>query len=204
MPSADAPGQAVDEQVQPEPVVDDVEAGRGVGARPHEACGQALDPSRAVDHTRIPGRPRDDGLHMGESARMDEVARLVGERYGPLARNEVVVAAPEHAAELAAYAELLPVLDDATFVAVAAEAIAESARVATAGDAQHVHARHAMVRAEAVLRHVEAGHAAHCPGVRLYALAYARAVRDTRLDKAPPAAPACTCGALAVAPARAS
>lgn len=135
---------------------------------------------------------------------MQDVARLVGERYGPLARNEVAVAAPEHAAELAAYAELLPILDDATFVVVAAEAIAESAGAAAAGDAQHVHARHAMVRAEAVLRHVEAGHAASCPGVRLYALAYARAVQDTHLDPVQPVSPECSCEALRMEPPRAS
>lgn len=141
---------------------------------------------------------------MGQTARMEDVARLVGERYGALARNEVLVAEPEHAAELAAYAELLPILDDATFVVVAAEAIAESAGVVVADGNQHVHARHAMVRAEAFLRHVQAGHAAQCPAVRLYGLAYARAVRDTHLDPAPPATPECTCGALAAAPPRAS
>ncbi|GEN81156.1 hypothetical protein N867_01175 [Actinotalea fermentans ATCC 43279 = JCM 9966 = DSM 3133] len=141
---------------------------------------------------------------MGQTGRMSDVARLVEARYGALARNEVAVAGPEHAAELAAFAELLPILDDATFVVVAAEAIAASAGAASADGAQHVHARHAMVRAEAVLRHVDAGHAAHCPGVRLYALAYARAVRDTHLDPAPPAEPECTCGARAVEQRRAS
>lgn len=133
---------------------------------------------------------------MGETARIEDVARLVGQRYGPLARNEVEAAAPEHAPDLAAFAELLPILDDATFVVVAAEAIAASAGAASTDGAQHVHARHAMARGEAVLRHVAAGHTQHCPGVRLYALAYARAVRDTHLDAAMPSAPECTCGAV--------
>jgi len=139
---------------------------------------------------------------------MQDVARRVGELYGPLARNEVAAVTAEHAEDLAAYAEMLPILDDATFVVVAAEAIADSAGavsgVVPATDAQHAHARHAMARAEAVRRNVEAGHAAHCPGVRLYAMAYARAVRDTHLDPVPPAAPVCTCPAMAAAPVLAS
>lgn len=139
---------------------------------------------------------------------MHDVARLVGERYGPVARNEAAVVAPEHAEDIAAYAEMLPMLDDAMFVVVAAEAIADSAGAVSGAlpgaDAQHAHARHAMARAEAVRRHVEAGHAADCPGVRLYAAAYARAVRETHLDPVPPAAPACTCAATGTAPTLAS
>ena len=134
---------------------------------------------------------------------MQDVVRTVGERYGPLARNEAAVVAPEHAEDLAAYAEMLPLLDDATFVVVAAEAIADSAAAlsgaAPAEEAQRAHARHAMARAEAVRRHVDAGHAAQCPGVRLYALAYARAVRDAHVDPVAPATPTCTCQAAGAA-----
>lgn len=122
------------------------------------------------------------------------VAELVGRRYGPVARNETVAADPRHDDDLWAYAELLPILDDATFVSVAADAIAASAVAASSGDAQHVHARHAMAHAEAVRRHVAAGHGAECSAVRLYALAYARAVREARLDPQAPGVPACTCG----------
>ncbi len=140
---------------------------------------------------------------MGESTHLHDVARLVGERYGPVARNEVVAAAPEHAEDLAAYAEMLPVLDDATFVAVAAEAITDSAGAISGAlpraEVQHANARHAMARAEALRRHAEAGHSAQCPGVRLYALAYARAVREAHLDPDVPEAPACTCPAAGVA-----
>lgn len=139
---------------------------------------------------------------------MPDVARLVGELYGPLARNEAAAVAPEHAEDLASYAEMLPLLDDATFVVVGAEAIADSAGAVSGAvpgeDAQHAHARHAMVRAEAVRRHLEAGHAADCPGVRLYALAYARAVRETHVDPAVPAAPPCTCAATGASPTLAS
>ena len=139
---------------------------------------------------------------------MHDVARLVGEQYGPLARNEVAAVAPEHAEDLAAYAEMLPLLDDSTFVVVAAEAIADSAGavsgVLPADGAQHAHARHAMARAEAVRRNVEAGHSAHCAGVRLYALAYARAVQQTHLDPVAPAAPECTCPMTDAAPTLAS
>lgn len=139
---------------------------------------------------------------------MRDVARQVGELYGPLARNEAAAVAPQHADDLADYAAMLPMLDDATFVVVAAEAIADSAGAVSGAlpgeDAQHAHARHAMARAEAVRRHVDAGHAAHCPGVRLYALAYARAVRETHVDPVVPPAPECTCPAVGAAPSLAS
>lgn len=139
---------------------------------------------------------------------MQDVARQVGELYGPLARNEAAVVAPQHADDLADYAAMLPMLDDAMFVVVAAEAIADSAGAVSGAlpgeDAQHAHARHAMARAEAVRRHVDAGHAPHCPGVRLYALAYARAVRETHVDPVVPTAPECTCPAAGQAPSLAS
>ena len=130
---------------------------------------------------------------VGDGTRMSEVVAEIGALYGPVAANEAAVAAPEHAPALATFAHLLPDLDDAAFVALAARVIAASAATASARDAQHVHARAEMVHAEAVRRHVAAGHAETCGAVRLFAIAYAQAVRDARLDRFEPAVPMCGC-----------
>lgn len=131
--------------------------------------------------------------HMGDDAYMSEVAAEIGALYGPVAANEAAVAAPEHAKGLAEFARLLPNLDDGTFVTLAARVIAASAASASSGDAQHVHARAEMVHAEAVRRHVAAGHADTCGAVRLFAIAYATAVRDAGLDRFEPPTPLCAC-----------
>lgn len=135
------------------------------------------------------GKSRDSG----DEALIAAVAAEIGEQYGPVAGNEAAVASPEHARALAEFGHLLPALDDDAFVTLAARVIAAAAALASSDGAQHVHARAEMVHAEAVRRHVAAGHADTCGAVRLFALAYAAAVRDAGLDRAAPSLPRCAC-----------